>query len=189
MTTTLIRTPAFEKVEAIEAGVPRTDPDADLVEMLRGGRSEAAEALVTRFGRRAYRLAVRITGNAHDAEEVTQDALWRVLHKIHTFRGESAFSSWVCRIAANSAYETLRRHHHERHEVSWEESLPSFDDLGGMLRPSRTRRHASMTRPSRANCVPSSRGRSSTFRRSIGPSSSCATWTGRRTPRWQRRWG
>jgi RNA polymerase sigma-70 factor (ECF subfamily) len=127
--TMLVRTPP-EPAEAIEAGPARTDPDAGLVEALRDGRSDAAEALVTGFGPRAYRLAARITGNAHDAEEVTQDALWRVLDKIHTFRGESAFGRWVHRIIANVAYQKLRGRYHQRHEVSWEELSPRFNELG-----------------------------------------------------------
>lgn len=131
--TTMVRRP--EQTEAIESGFPQPDPDADLLETLRGGQDQAAEALVARFGRRVYRLAVRITGNAHDAEEAAQDALWRVLTKIHTFRGESAFSSWVYRVTANSAYEARRRRHHARHEVSWDEALPRFDEQGHHAAP------------------------------------------------------
>jgi RNA polymerase sigma-70 factor, ECF subfamily len=127
--TTLVSTPP-EPADAIDGGPARTDPDADLVEALREGRSDAAEALLIGFGPRAYRLAARITGNAHDAEEVTQDALWRVLDKIHTFRGESAFVHWVHRITANVAYQKLRGRYHQRHEVSWEELVPRFNELG-----------------------------------------------------------
>lgn len=133
--TTLIRSFARRQIDAAESPPTRTDPDADLVEMLHAGSDEAAEALTDRFGPRAYRLALRITGNALDAEEATQDALWRVFGKIRTFRGESAFRSWVYRIAANSAYEMLRRRHHERHEVSWEDLSPRFDDLGRHAAP------------------------------------------------------
>jgi len=44
---------------------------------------------------RALRLAIGITGNQADGEEVVQDALWTVLRKIDTFTGGSAFSSWL----------------------------------------------------------------------------------------------
>ena len=127
---TVTREPAPEKVEAIEPGPSRIDPDADLVENLRRDRSQAAEELVTLYGRRAYQLAFRITGNARDAQEVTQDALWRAFSKVDTFRGESAFGSWVYRITANAAYEKRRRRHHERHEASWDEGPPTFDSFG-----------------------------------------------------------
>ena len=61
------------------------DPDAALVEQLRGGEAGAADALVGAYGDRVYRLTMRITGNASDAEEVVQDTLWTARRKIETF--------------------------------------------------------------------------------------------------------
>jgi RNA polymerase sigma-70 factor (ECF subfamily) len=106
------------------------DPDAALVAQLRRADTWAAEALVGAYGDRVYRLAIRITGNASDAEEVAQDALWAASRKIDTFRGTSAFGSWVYRITANAAYQKLRRTRSQRHEVSWEDLVPSSDDHG-----------------------------------------------------------
>jgi len=82
------------------------------------------------YGDRVYRLAIRITGNASDAEEVAQDALWAASRKIDTFRGTSAFGSWLYRITANAAYQKLRKTGSQRHEVSWEDLVPSLDDFG-----------------------------------------------------------
>jgi DNA-directed RNA polymerase specialized sigma24 family protein len=73
------------------------DRDRELVEALRLHKPIAAELLVATYGDRAYRLARGITGNAQDAEEVVQDVIWTVVRKIDTFRGESAFGSWVYR--------------------------------------------------------------------------------------------
>ena len=81
----------------------RIDRDDDLLDALRSGDPRAAECLVSRYGERAYRLARRITGNGQDAEEVVQDAFWSVVRKIDTFRGDSAFGSWLYRIVANAA--------------------------------------------------------------------------------------
>jgi len=106
------------------------DPDAALVEQLRREDAGAADALVGAYGDRVYRLALRITGNASDAEEVVQDALWTVSRKIETFRGAAAFGSWVYRITANTAYEKLRRRRSKRDEVSWDDLAPSFNDKG-----------------------------------------------------------
>lgn len=108
----------------------RIDPDRELVEALRLREPTAAERLVATYGDRAYRLATRITGNEQDAEEVVQDAFWTVIRKIDTFRGESAFGSWLYRIAANGAYEKLRRRRRTRNEVLWDDLLPSFDEQG-----------------------------------------------------------
>src|SRR6267378_1206602 len=78
----------------------RADCHLDLVIAARLREPMAAERLITRDGQRAYRLASRITGNDQDAEEVVQDALCTVVRKIDTFRGESAFGSWLHRIVA-----------------------------------------------------------------------------------------
>ena len=107
-----------------------SDPDAALLTQLRGREDGGAEALVGTYGDRVYRLAMRITGNASDAEEVVQDTLWTVSRKIDTFRGEAAFGSWVYRITANTAYEKLRRGRNSRNEVSWDELAPVFDEKG-----------------------------------------------------------
>lgn len=113
----------------------RVDPDAQLVERLRSHDPVAAEALVATYGDRVYRLAIRITGNEQDAEEVVQDALWTAARKIDTFKGESAFGSWLYRVTANAAYQKLRSRHGKRLEISWEDMLPSFDDHGQHAEP------------------------------------------------------
>jgi RNA polymerase sigma-70 factor, ECF subfamily len=110
------------------AGAPRVDRDAALLEGLRRGDAGAAELLLDTYGDRVYRLAIRITGNEQDAEEVAQDALWTVARKIGTFKGESAFGSWVYRITANTAYQKLRGRRGRRNEVLWEDLQPVFDE-------------------------------------------------------------
>ena len=106
------------------------DPDAALVEQMRRGEAGAVEGLVAAYGDRVYRLAIRITGNASDAEEVVQDTLLAASRKIDTFRGTAAFGSWVYRITANAAYQKLRAKRSKRNEVSWQDLAPSFDDKG-----------------------------------------------------------
>src|SRR2546428_12913466 len=86
----------------------RIDRDGPLVAALRRGDPAAAEDLVAAYGDRACRLATRITGNAQDAEEAVQDAFLSVIRKIDSFRGESAFGSWIYRIVANAAYQHCR---------------------------------------------------------------------------------
>src|SRR5712671_2808599 len=106
------------------------DPDAALVAQIRRGEAGAVEGLVGAYGDRVYRLAIRITGNASDAEEVVQDTLLAASRKIDTFRGTAAFGSWVYRITANTAYQKLRGKRSKRNEVSWQDLAPSFDDKG-----------------------------------------------------------
>jgi RNA polymerase sigma-70 factor, ECF subfamily len=97
----------------------------NLVERLRRHETDAVETLVAVYAPRVYRLALRIIGNAADAEEVTQDALWTVSRKIDGFRGDSAFGSWVYRIAANAAYQKRRARRPER--------IDALDETGSYL--------------------------------------------------------
>ena len=115
----------------------RTKPDSDaaLVEALRREDPEAPEQLVETYGDRVYRLALRITGSNEDAEEAAQDALWTAARKISTFKGESAFGSWLYRIAANAAYQKLRARRSKAHEIAIEDVLPTFDDDGRHFEP------------------------------------------------------
>jgi len=113
----------------------KADTDAGLVEALRREDPEAPELLVETFGDRVYRLALRITGSNEDAEEVAQDALWTAARKIHTFKGESAFGSWLYRIAANAAYQKLRARRGKAREVALDDVLPSFDGDGRHFEP------------------------------------------------------
>ena len=127
--------------ESAVADVPRTrrrltaDRDADLVERLCRHEPGATEALVAVYGDRVYRLAIGITGNHSDAEEVVQDALWTVVRKIDTFRGESAFGSWLYRIVVNAAYQKLRHRPGRRGEISLDEVLPPFHESGQHVTP------------------------------------------------------
>ena len=113
----------------------REDRDAQLLEGLRRREDDAIEALVTEYQARAYRLAIGITGNAQDAEEVVQDAFWNVIRRIETFRGQSAFGSWLYRIVANGACTKLRRRRHQRAEIGLDEVLPVFDEEGRHAAP------------------------------------------------------
>ena len=108
----------------------RVDPDRQLVDALRRGEATAVEHLVAAYSDRAYRLAARITLSEQDAEEVVQDAVWTVVRKIDTFRGEAAFGSWFYRIVANAAYQKVRGRSNRRTEVSLDEVLPHLDDRG-----------------------------------------------------------
>ena len=117
------------------APVPRMDADADLVEALRREEPDAADRLVERYGDRVYRLAMRITGLNEDAEEAAQDALWTAARKIHMFKGESAFGSWIYRITANAAYQKLRTRRQKSAEIAIEDVLPSLDGDGRHFEP------------------------------------------------------
>ena len=104
------------------------DSDEALVDALRRREPTAAEQLVARYGDLAYRVALRITSNAEDAEEVVQDAILSVVRKIDSFRGESAFRSWFYRVVSNAAYG--HRRPKVLIEIPLEDVLPAFDEHG-----------------------------------------------------------
>ena len=114
---------------------PRVDADAELVEALRREEPDAPDRLVERYGDRVYRLAMRITGLKEDAEEAAQDALWTAARKVHMFKGESAFGSWIYRITANAAYQKLRTRRQKSPEIALEDVLPSLDGDGRHFEP------------------------------------------------------
>jgi len=72
------------------------------------GERDAFRVLVERYSLSVYRLAYRMTGNSHDAEEVVQEAFLRAYQKLGQFAGNSNFGTWVYRIAANYAIDRLR---------------------------------------------------------------------------------
>jgi RNA polymerase sigma-70 factor (ECF subfamily) len=109
---------------------PAAERDRRLVESLLLAEPAAVEELVASYGSRALRLAIGITRNHADAEEIVQDALWAVVRKIDTFTGGSAFSSWLYRIVANVAYDRLRGRRGRLGDCSLDELSARFDKHG-----------------------------------------------------------
>ncbi len=82
--------------------------DQLLIERCRSGHPEAFGDLVSKYQRRLVRTLKTLLGNESDALDVSQDAFLQAFLKLESFRGESAFYSWLFRIAWNAA-ATLRR--------------------------------------------------------------------------------
>ena len=77
--------------------------DEVLVDHVREGAGAAFEALVNRYQDRVYRLAMRMSHNASDAEEIVQETFLHAHCKIGSFQGKSRFWTWLYRIAVNEA--------------------------------------------------------------------------------------
>jgi len=105
--------------------------DAELIERAQRGEESAFEALYHAHKRRVYRLCFRMVGNTAEAEELTQEAFLRVFRKIHMFRGDSAFSTWLHRLSVNIVLMRLRKKRVK--EVNFEDS----DDGAKSDRPRR----------------------------------------------------
>ena len=94
--------------------------DSDLIRRIQAGDRQAFEALLDRYEARVYRLALSHTGSVADAEDVTQEVFLGIYRNIAQFRGRSALSTWVYRVAVNHCLEFRRKR--RAPSVSLEES-------------------------------------------------------------------
>src|SRR5258708_13183439 len=99
--------------QSVESANAIADSDALAVERTLAGDRDAFRVLVERHSQNVFRLAYRMTGNRHDAEEVVQEAFLRGYQKLGQFAARSNFGTWVYRIAANHAIDRMRQRQHE----------------------------------------------------------------------------
>jgi RNA polymerase sigma-70 factor, ECF subfamily len=96
-------------VTAIARKPMATEPDdKELVERFRAGDAAAFDALVRRYQRAIYWLALRYVGNDADAKDVAQRALVQAFTRVRSLEHGAAFATWVYRIAANLALNVVR---------------------------------------------------------------------------------
>lgn len=100
--------------------------DRDLVRRSQGGDREAFGLLVVRYQDRIYNTALRLLSDPDDAAEVAQEAFLRAFENIRGFKGKSAFSTWLYRIAINCALSRRRKR-----QVAKEAVLKDFAGAAG----------------------------------------------------------
>lgn len=83
---------------------------ADCVALAKGGDTAAFERLYHENSGRVYAVCLRMTGNTAEAEDLTQEAFVRAWKKLSTFRGDSAFSTWLHRLTVNLVLTNRRSH-------------------------------------------------------------------------------
>jgi len=108
--------------------MPSGMPESEAIERAKSGDGQCFEALYTMHKRRVYSLCLRMTGNTAEAEDLTQEAFLQLYRKIATFRGESAFSTWLHRLAVNVVLMHLRKK--GLPEVSLQETLEPAEEDG-----------------------------------------------------------
>jgi RNA polymerase sigma-70 factor (ECF subfamily) len=101
--------------------------ETELVEAARGGDAEAFTTLVNQYDRNIYRLALNITGNPEDAEDVLQETFLKAYANLSRFQGDSRFYTWIVRIAVNEALMKLRKRKSDR-SVSLDEPVETGED-------------------------------------------------------------
>jgi RNA polymerase sigma-70 factor, ECF subfamily len=111
-------TDANAKIDAQKIDQKKTDAkklyddkltEAEAIERAKLGDGEAFQFLYGLHKRRVYSLCLRMTGNPASAEDLTQEAFLQLFRKIATFRGESAFSTWLHRMSVNVVLMQLRK--------------------------------------------------------------------------------
>ncbi len=94
------------------------ESDAAAVAQARTGDRDAFGVLVERYSRSVFRLAYRMTGNEHDAEEVVQETFLRAYGGIQRFESRAGFGTWLYRIAVNCSLDLIRLR--RRHDELWD---------------------------------------------------------------------
>lgn len=109
--------------------------DQQLIAQLQARDEAALEALMAQYEGRVFGLALRLTGNRQDAEEILQDVFLTVFQKIGSFRGDAKLSSWIYRIATNAALMKLRKRPKMQKIPLAEELGPAMTEEGMIAEP------------------------------------------------------
>lgn len=102
--------------------------ELDLVNKSRAGDQTAFAALVSRYEGKIFRLAMNITQNREDAEDVLQESFLKAYEHLDQFQGNSKFYTWIVRIAVNQALMKLRKRKSDR-SVSLDEQIDTGEDV------------------------------------------------------------
>jgi RNA polymerase sigma-70 factor (ECF subfamily) len=103
--------------------------ESEAIRLAQQGDAIAFERIYRLHNRRVYALCLRMVGNTTEAEDLTQEAFLQLFRKIHTFRGESAFSTWLHRLSVNVVLMRLRKK--SLPETSLEETTEPDEETGG----------------------------------------------------------
>ena len=101
--------------------------DLELIKRFTNGCTFSFETIVSRYETKVHNLAMRLTRNSEDAEEVLQDVFVTVYRKISGFEGKAKFSSWLYRITVNASFMKLRKRKQDK-SVSLDDMLPHLQN-------------------------------------------------------------
>ena len=102
---------------------PEMMDEADCIERAQRSDAQAFESLYRRHIDKVYGLCLRMTGNVSEAEDCAQEAFIQAWNKLDRFRGDSAFSTWLHRIAVNSVLGRMRKAKREQDRIQLAEEV------------------------------------------------------------------
>ncbi|HQU93593.1 MAG TPA: RNA polymerase sigma factor, partial [Pyrinomonadaceae bacterium] len=98
--------------------------DIELCKMAADGSLAAFEVIYQRYHRRTFSLTLRMTGNQTEAEDLTQEVFIQLFRKIGSFRGDSAFSTWLHRLTVNQVLMHFRKRSFKNEKTTEEGDMP-----------------------------------------------------------------
>ncbi len=116
----VFQSPTAIEIETVEANAP----DFRLTKLAALGNIAAFEMLYERYHRRTYSLCLRMTSNPTEAEDLTQEVFIQLFRKIGSFRGDSAFSTWLHRMTVNQVLMHFRRRSVKNEKTSNDGEMP-----------------------------------------------------------------
>ena len=115
--------PVFQTSTSSEP-VEADTPDFELTKLAASGNIAAFELLYKRYHRRTYSLCLRMTNSQTESEDLTQEVFIQLFRKIGSFRGESAFSTWLHRLTVNQVLMHFRRRSVKNEKTSEDGEIP-----------------------------------------------------------------
>lgn len=100
-----------------EAAVIKQMSEQELIHTAQAGNVESLSIIYEKYSRRVFNLCLRMIRDRSDAEDLTQDVFVQLFRKIHTFRGQSAFSTWLHRLAVNMVLMEIRSRKSHRYSL------------------------------------------------------------------------
>lgn len=105
-------------------------PDIDLCRLAAAGNIAAFEVIYNRYNRRTYSLCLRMTSSQTEAEDLTQEVFIQLFRKIGSFRGDSAFSTWLHRLTVNQVLMHFRKRSVKNEKTSEDGEIPEQTVVG-----------------------------------------------------------
>ena len=116
----LFQSPSANAAETFDA----SSPDLELCQLAANGNIAAFELIYQRYHRRTYSLTLRMTNSQTEAEDLTQEVFIQLFRKVGSFRGDSAFSTWLHRLTVNQVLMHFRRRSVKNEKTSEDGEMP-----------------------------------------------------------------